>query len=311
MKTLKGVDTTACEQIVQEILLTDYSVKWDHIVGLNAAKNCLKETVVYPFLRPELFKGLREPITGMLLFGPPGTGKTMLARAVATESDSTFFSINASSLLSKYLGESEKLVKALFYIAKRLSPAIIFVDEIDSLLAARNENDHESSRRIKNEFLVQWSSLANATIKETDGRDESIRVLVLAATNTPWHIDDAAIRRFSRRLYIPLPEFETRLYHLKSLMNLQANELSDSDFEIIASLTEGYSGSDITALAKEAAMEPIRDLGDRLMDINYNKIRHVKIDDFKHAMKSIKKSVSKQSLKKINNWASTYGSIGS
>lgn len=113
-------------------------VHWDDIAGLESAKYSLKEAVVYPFLRPDLFRGLREPVRGMLLFGPPGTGKTMLARAVATESHSTFFSISASSLTSKYLGESEKLVRALFAIAKKLSPSIIFVDEIDSIMGSRN-----------------------------------------------------------------------------------------------------------------------------------------------------------------------------
>ncbi|AGO12119.1 AaceriAEL244Wp [[Ashbya] aceris (nom. inval.)] len=311
MRTLKGVDAHSCEQIINEILVIDYDVRWDDIAGLTIAKKCLKETVVYPFLRPDLFRGLREPITGMLLFGPPGTGKTMIARAVATESNSTFFCISASSLLSKYLGESEKLVKALFYLAKRLSPSIIFIDEIDSLLTSRSDNENESSRRIKTELLVQWSSLTSATAKETREGEEARRVLVLAATNLPWAIDDAAIRRFSRRLYIPLPEYETRLYHLKKLMSLQKNELSESDFQLIARMTEGYSGSDITALAKEAAMEPIRELGDSLINVNFDTIRSVLPGDFQRAMATIKKSVSPDSLIKFNKWATEYGSIGS
>ena len=150
-------------EILNEILVTDEKVYWDDIAGLRNAKNSLKEAVVYPFLRPDLFKGLREPVRGMLLFGPPGTGKTMIAKAVATESNSTFFSVSASSLLSKYLGESEKLIRALFYMAKKLSPSIIFIDEIDSMLTARSENENESSRRIKTELLIQWSSLSAAT----------------------------------------------------------------------------------------------------------------------------------------------------
>ncbi|AAS52441.1 AEL244Wp [Eremothecium gossypii ATCC 10895] len=311
MRSLKGVDTHSCEQIINEILVVDYDVRWEDIAGLTIAKKCLKETVVYPFLRPDLFRGLREPISGMLLFGPPGTGKTMIARAVATESNSTFFCISASSLLSKYLGESEKLVKALFYLAKRLSPSIIFIDEIDSLLTSRSDNENESSRRIKTELLVQWSSLTSATAKETREGEEARRVLVLAATNLPWAIDDAAIRRFSRRLYIPLPEYETRLYHLKKLMALQKNELSESDFQLIARMTEGYSGSDITALAKEAAMEPIRELGDNLINVNFDTIRSVLPVDFHRAMVTIKKSVSPDSLIKFDNWATEYGSIGS
>ncbi|KAL9065904.1 MAG: hypothetical protein Q9157_007312, partial [Trypethelium eluteriae] len=167
----KGVDAHAAQQIVNEIVVQGDIVHWADIAGLDIAKDALKETVVYPFLRPDLFSGLREPARGMLLFGPPGTGKTMLARAVATESRSTFFAISASSLTSKFLGESEKLVRALFALARALAPSIIFVDEIDSLLSARSgSGEHEATRRIKTEFLIQWSDLAKAAAgRETGG----------------------------------------------------------------------------------------------------------------------------------------------
>lgn len=313
MENLHGVDPQACEQIMNEIIVMDEQVHWDDIAGLKNAKNSLKETVVYPFLRPDLFRGLREPIRGMLLFGPPGTGKTMIAKAVATESNSTFFSISASSLLSKYLGESEKLVRALFYMAKRMAPSIIFIDEIDSLLTARSDNENESSRRIKTELLIQWSALSSATAQDSSNNNETetdSRVLVLAATNLPWAIDEAARRRFSRRLYIPLPEYETRLYHLRKLMSKQKNNLSDTDYEVIAEMSDGFSGSDITALAKEAAMEPIRDLGDKLMDADFNKIRGVIVKDFEKAMQTVKRSVSPDSLEQYQDWAAGFGSTG-
>lgn len=311
MDTLQGVDRSACEHILDDILIVDEKVYWDDISGLRTAKNSLREAVVYPFLRPDLFKGLREPIRGMLLFGPPGTGKTLIAKAVATESNSVFFSISASSLLSKYLGESEKLVRALFYLAKRLAPSIIFIDEIDSLLTARSDNENESSRRIKTEVLIQWSALSNAIAQNdhSDGVSDN-RVLVLAATNLPWAIDEAARRRFSRRVYIPLPDYETRLLHITKLMSKQTNNLSVEDYEEIAKLTEGYSGSDLTGLAKEAAMEPIRDIGDKLMDVDNEKIRGVTFTDFKNALLTMKKSVSPQSLKQFEEWAIEYGSTG-
>ncbi|CAI4983779.1 ANM_HP_G0278300.mRNA.1.CDS.1 [Saccharomyces cerevisiae] len=312
LKSVQGVDRNACEQILNEILVTDEKVYWEDIAGLRNAKNSLKEAVVYPFLRPDLFKGLREPVRGMLLFGPPGTGKTMIAKAVATESNSTFFSVSASSLLSKYLGESEKLVRALFYMAKKLSPSIIFIDEIDSMLTARSDNENESSRRIKTELLIQWSSLSSATAQSED-RNNTLdsRVLVLGATNLPWAIDDAARRRFSRKLYIPLPDYETRLYHLKRLMAKQKNSLQDLDYELITEMTEGFSGSDLTSLAKEAAMEPIRDLGDKLMFADFDKIRGIEIKDFQNALLTIKKSVSSESLQKYEEWSSKFGSNGS
>jgi SpoVK/Ycf46/Vps4 family AAA+-type ATPase len=240
-----GVDESAAKQILNDIVVQGDEVRWSDIAGLEVAKNALREAVVYPFLRPDLFMGLREPARGMLLFGPPGTGKTMLARAVATESRSTFFSISASSLTSKFLGESEKLVRALFGLAKVLAPSIIFVDEIDSLLSQRSgSGEHEATRRIKTEFLIQWSDLQRAAAgRESTDRDrergDANRVLVLAATNLPWAIDEAARRRFVRRQYIPLPEASTRETQLRTLLGQQKHGLSSEDISELVRLTEG------------------------------------------------------------------------
>ena len=241
----KGVDENAAKQIFNEIVVQGDEVHWSDVAGLEPAKTALKEAVVYPFLRPDLFMGLREPARGMLLFGPPGTGKTMLARAVATESRSTFFAISASSLTSKFLGESEKLVRALFALARALAPSIIFVDEIDSLLSSRGgSSEHESTRRIKTEFLIQWSDLQRAaagkeqTEKEKREGDAS-RVLVLAATNLPWAIDEAARRRFVRRQYIPLPEGHVRAMQLKTLLSHQKHNLNAQDIAVLVELTDG------------------------------------------------------------------------
>jgi len=245
MKNLpKGIDENAARQIFNEIVVKGDEVHWDDVAGLDGAKNALKEAVVYPFLRPDLFMGLREPARGMLLFGPPGTGKTMLARAVATESKSTFFAISASSLTSKWHGESEKLVRALFALAKVLAPSIIFVDEIDSLLSARSgSSEHEASRRSKTEFLIQWSDLQRAAAgRDTHAKGETgdpTRVLVLAATNVPWDIDEAARRRFVRRQYIPLPEAETRELQLRTLLGHQNHDLSERDISKMVDLTDG------------------------------------------------------------------------
>ena len=241
----KGVDPHAAKQIFNEIVVQGDEVHWDDVAGLDTAKKALKEAVVYPFLRPDLFMGLREPARGMLLFGPPGTGKTMLARAVATESRSTFFAISASSLTSKWLGESEKLVRALFALARALAPSIIFVDEIDSLLSSRGgSSEHESTRRIKTEFLIQWSDLQRAAAgKEQNDKEkkagDATRVLVLAATNLPWAIDEAARRRFVRRQYIPLPEAHVRAEQLQTLLSHQKQNLNKQDIQVLVELTEG------------------------------------------------------------------------
>ncbi|KAK6453905.1 member of the AAA ATPase family of protein [Scheffersomyces xylosifermentans] len=310
ISTIRGVDPLAAKSILTDIVVHGDEVYWDDLVGLESAKYSLKEAVVYPFLRPDLFRGLREPTRGMLLFGPPGTGKTMLARAVATESKSTFFSISASSLTSKYLGESEKLVKALFLLAKKLAPSIVFVDEIDSLLSSRTEGEVESTRRIKNEFLVQWSELSSAAAGRESDNDDLSRVLILGATNLPWTIDEAARRRFVRRQYIPLPEGEARKAQIRKLLKYQNNTLSDEDYDELMGLTEGFSGSDITALAKDSAMGPLRSLGDKLLSTPTDEIRPINLDDFKSSLKYIRPSVSSEGLEEYENWALKFGSSG-
>ncbi|PBP26152.1 AAA family ATPase [Diplocarpon rosae] len=317
MKNLpKGVDEGAAKQIFNEIVVQGDEVHWDDVAGLDIAKKALKEAVVYPFLRPDLFMGLREPARGMLLFGPPGTGKTMLARAVATESRSTFFSISASSLTSKYLGESEKLVRGLFSLAKALAPSIIFVDEIDSLLSARSgSGEHEATRRIKTEFLIQWSDLQRAAAGREQSerekeRGDASRVLVLAATNLPWAIDEAARRRFVRRQYIPLPEDETRATQLRTLLGHQKHSLNEDDIQRLVELTDGFSGSDITALAKDAAMGPLRSLGEALLHMSMDQIRPIQFADFEASLVNIRPSVSKQGLKEFEDWAKEFGERG-
>lgn len=304
-KELK-IDAAMGRQIVQDMNSNDDEVRWTDVAGLDGAKQALMEAVVWPLLRPDLFTGLRQPPNGMLLFGPPGTGKTMLARAAATESESNFFSIQASSITSKFLGESEKLVRALFQIAKAKAPSIIFVDEIDSIMGQRSESgENDSMRRVKNEFLVQWSSLTKSA-----GRGESSRVLVLAATNLPWAIDDAARRRFVKRQYIPLPEPETRRAQFTRLLANAENNLSEQDLEKLVDITEGYSGSDIDSLTKDAAMSTTRGLTwEQMMDKNLT-VRPISLEDFKVSMQLIKPSVGQEGLAKFEKWVKEFGSSG-
>ena len=215
-----------------------HRVQWDDIAGLEGAKKILKEAVVLPLLRPDIFSGLREPGRGVLLFGPPGTGKSMLAQAVATEAEATFFSLSSSTLTSNKYGGNEKLVKDLFTLAKISAPSIIFIDEVDSLLSQRgaNKTEHEASRRTKNDFFKFWSELKPA-VANREGK--SSRVFVLGATNLPWQIDEAARRRFERRLYIPLPESHVRERQLRNLLSCDNHEMTNADFETLSRKTKG------------------------------------------------------------------------
>lgn len=226
------------------------NIKWDDVAGLDQAKDSLKETVILPTRFPQLFTGKRKPFKGILLYGPPGTGKSYLAKAVATEADSTFFSVSSSDLVSKWQGESERLVRNLFEMARE-SPggrAIIFIDEVDSLCGSRSEGESDSARRIKTEFLVQMDGVG----KDSGG------VLVLGATNVPWELDAAIRRRFEKRVYIPLPEAPARTLMVKLNLGDTPSNLTETDFESLGEITEGASGSDIKVLVKEALMQPLR-----------------------------------------------------
>lgn len=231
------------------------NIKWNDVAGLESAKQALQEAVILPVKFPQFFTGKRRPWRAFLLYGPPGTGKSYLAKAVATEADSTFFSISSSDLVSKWMGESEKLVSNLFQMARENAPSIIFVDEIDSLCGQRGEgNESEASRRIKTELLVQMQGVGNNDQK----------VLVLAATNTPYALDQAIRRRFDKRIYIPLPDLKARQHMFKVHLGDTPSDLSEGDFEELARRTEGFSGSDISVCVKDVLFEPVRKTQDAM-----------------------------------------------
>ncbi|XP_068981938.1 spastin isoform X3 [Bombus flavifrons] len=298
---LKGVDPKLAQVILDEILEGGAAVHWEDIAGQETAKQALQEIVILPSLRPELFTGLRTPARGLLLFGPPGNGKTLLARAVATQCNATFFSISAASLTSKYVGEGEKLVRALFAIARELQPSVIFVDEVDSLLSERRDNEHEASRRLKTEFLVEFDGLPC---------NPEERVLVMAATNRPQELDEAALRRFTKRVYVTLPDLRTRIMLLKRLLAKHNDPLTPEELNEMAVLTQGYSGSDLTGLAKDAALGPIRELNpDQVKELDLNSVRNITMQDFRDSLKRIRRSVSPASLAAYEKWSFEYGDV--
>ena len=230
------------------ILLEKPNVAWLDIAGLEGAKEALKEAVILPVKFPQLFTGKRKPTSGILLYGPPGTGKSYLAKAVATEANSTFFSVSSSDLVSKWMGESERLVKQLFTMARENKPAIIFIDEVGALRGPRGEGGREALRRIKTELLVQMNGVGN----------DSSGVLVLGATNIPWQLDAAVRRRFERRIYIALPDAEARTRMFELNIGDVPCECSPLDYQALAAMTEGYSGHDIAVVVRDALMQPIR-----------------------------------------------------
>eukprot|EP01135_Chromosphaera_perkinsii_P008685 Nk52_evm18s1444 gene=Nk52_evmTU18s1444 len=294
---LKGIDPKMIELISNEIMDHGPPVDWDDIAGLEFAKKTIMEIVVWPMLRPDIFTGLRGPPKGLLLFGPPGTGKTLIGKCIASKSGATFFSISASSLTSKWIGEGEKMVRALFAVARTHQPAVIFIDEIDSLLSQRSDTEHEASRRIKTEFLIQ---LDGATTSSDD------RILVVGATNRPQEIDEAARRRLVKRLYIPLPEVEARKTIVRCLLKQQGCSLNEDELAILSDLTKGYSGADMSNLCKEAALGPIRAISD-IRNIDAASVRPINMSDFHQAIQQVRASVSDKDLKLYIEWNNQFG----
>ncbi|XP_065676370.1 vacuolar protein sorting-associated protein 4 isoform X2 [Hydra vulgaris] len=327
------------DQLGGAIVAEKPNIKWSDVAGLEAAKEALKEAVILPIKFPHLFTGKRTPWKGILLFGPPGTGKSYLAKAVATEANnSTFFSISSSDLVSKWLGESEKLVKSLFQLARESKPSIIFIDEVDSLCSARSDSESESARRIKTEFLVQMQGVG------TDNEG----VLVLGATNIPWALDSAIRRRFEKRIYIPLPDAQARASMFSLHIGSTPHSLTQNDFKILAQRSEGYSGADIGVVVRDALMQPVRKVqsathfkkvsgpsredpskivddllspcspGDRgaiemnWMDVPGNKLLEpvVSFSDMNRSLASIRPTINEEDLTRLKKFTEDFGQEG-
>lgn len=326
------------KKLAEEVIpKNEINVTFDDIGALENVKQVLKELVMLPLQRPELFHGnLVKPCKGILLFGPPGTGKTMLAKAIATESGANFINIPMSSLTSKWFGDAEKYTKAIFTLASKLSPCVVFIDEVDSFLGQRGKSsyEHEAMRKMKNEFMSLWDGLKS---------NENERILILAATNRPFDLDEAVLRRMPRRLLVDLPDLENREKIFKVILSKEELE-DDVDMKELALMTEGFSGSDIKNMCIEAAHEPIRDyiknektikpvnIEESVIneeedddesfwtDDTQNKIpkldpplRKIKMDDFRAAKKKISPSVQEnsKSIEELREWNERYGEGGS
>eukprot|EP00041_Stephanoeca_diplocostata_P036166 m.1306314 g.1306314 ORF g.1306314 m.1306314 type:complete len:689 (+) comp24815_c1_seq29:255-2321(+) len=304
-KSLKGVEDKLVELIRNEIMDHNPGVEWDDVAGLEYAKETIQETLIWPMINPEVFKGLRSGFKGLLLFGPPGTGKTLIGKCIASQCKSTFFCISASSLTSKWVGEGEKLVRTLFAVAREHLPAVIFIDEIDSLLTKRSENENEGSRRIKTEFLVQLDG-ANTSKAES--------LLIVGATNRPQELDEAARRRLAKRVYIALPTAAAREQMVTRLLKDCRNSIGASDMSEIIKRSDGYSGSDLANLCKDAALGPLRALmrssggSKKFPNIKVEDVPPVTLKDFDSAFSRVRASVHQSELDAYVSWNEQFGS---
>lgn len=306
----EGPDADLAAMLERDVLDTSPGVRWDDVAGLPEAKRLLEEAVVLPLWMPEYFQGIRRPWKGVLMFGPPGTGKTLLAKAVATECGTTFFNVSSATLASKWRGESERLVRVLFDLARAYAPSTIFIDEIDSLCNSRGASgEHESSRRVKSELLVQ----VDGVNVSSSGEDRKI-VMVLAATNFPWDIDEALRRRLEKRIYIPLPNFESRKELIK--INLRTVEMAaDVDIDEVARRTEGYSGDDLTNVCRDASLNGMRrkiagKTRDEIKNMSKDEISNdpVAMCDFEEALRKVQPSVSAADIERHEKWFTDFGS---
>ncbi|MCE4614647.1 MAG: AAA family ATPase [Desulfurococcales archaeon] len=275
------------------------NLTFDEIAGLDDAKQAIREAIIFPIERPDLFP-LGWP-RGILLFGPPGNGKTMLAAGIANEVDGEFLYVDAASIMSKWLGEGEKNVKRLFKYARAKAetgiPIIIFIDEIDALIGV-NISEVGGEVRVRNQFLKEMDGLQD--------KDKNYHVYVIGATNKPWKLDEPFIRRFQKRIFIPLPDKETR----EKILELYTHRLdldSDVNLDVLAEKMEGYSGSDIKDVVQAAYMVTVREFFENRGE--GMKPRPVSMKDFDLVLSKRKPSVNKKMLEMYDKWFDEYKAL--
>jgi SpoVK/Ycf46/Vps4 family AAA+-type ATPase len=297
-KTSEGGKSSYEELIVME----KPNVKWEEVVGLDPAKKAVKEAIVYPVQRPDLFP-LGWP-RGILLFGPPGCGKTLLAAAVAKEIDATFVSIDAASIMSKWLGEAEQNVAKLFGSIRKSAvegkPSIVFIDELDSLMG-KHSNEVGGEIRVRNQFLKEMDGIVD--------KGKNLHVYVIGATNKPWDLDWAFIRRFQKRILVPLPDHHTRLMMFKLYTSTLQLE-TDVDLHELARISEGFSGSDIRDVCQSAQLKLIGEFFETGQANNKQaKPRALTMEDFKLILEERKPSVSMEMLSLYNRWSEAFKAL--
>lgn len=294
-----NIEKSFVERVMDEMYIPSSGVCLKDVAGNITGKQALREMVLLPNIRPDIFVGLRAPPRGLLLYGPPGNGKTLLARALANEAPNCqFFNISASSLTSKWVGEGEKTVRALFEVAKVVQPSIIFIDEVDSLLSTRKETD-DAVWRLKTEFLIALDGITH---------NPEDRVTLIAATNIPQRLDQAVLRRFQKRIMVPMPSHDNRVELLTNLLKNQPSLITPPQIKQIATKTNGFSGSDLTQLAKDAAMAPVREMTMQQIS-RVGSIRKLTCEDIYQSMDRVRPSTTAESIRELEQWTRAYGEL--
>ncbi|NJE85954.1 ATP-binding protein [Thermococcus sp. CX2] len=287
-------------------LIAKSNVTWRDIGGLDEVKVLMMETIVISALqRPKAI----QPWKGILLFGPPGTGKTLLASAAAGSLNATFFNVKASNVLSKYFGESSKIITAIYEVARKNAPSIVFIDEIDALTTKRSNDTSEASRRMLSTLLTELEGFYD--------KGSDVLVLTLAATNTPWDLDEAVLSRFPKRIYVPLPDKKATREIIK--INTKGLDISKLDLDAIAeeSVRRLYSGRDIRNLCQEAIWNMIREENRdlyKLANLPFHELskrslrtRPLEMRDFEEAFKKIKSPLTRRDIERYEKWAEEFG----
>ena len=294
------------------LLEEEMDVTFDDIIGHSSTKKQFSASIMIMKVQNHIKNELLTPHSGILLYGPPGTGKTMLAKAFAKEKDFKFLSVNPSSIASKYRGDSEQMVSILFQYARSFKNTILFIDEIDGILGSREEKDHEATLRIKNQFLIEIDGISN---KKSDGN----YLMIVAATNHPWSLDNAAWRRFTSRIYIPLPGKEERLQFISKFT--EKIKLAEGfDKQSLARKIKGYSGDDIKKMFGKLMMNRFNTLmeNEELMNLENienqaNTIAEAMNNykftnkDFDNVLKSTKRSTNEKDIKRYEEFTKIYG----
>jgi len=268
------MEIKAAKEIQERTIIK--KITFSDIGGLDEVKNEIKLAIIYPMLRPDLYRLYRsEGGNSILLYGPPGCGKTYLAKAVAGEVNANFFNIKITDLLSKWHGATDKNVQNVFHDAQKMAPSVLFFDEIDGISGVKGATEEQFERRILNVFLT-----------EMDGFEDKGDVMVLAATNTPWNVDPALLRpgRFGKLVFVPPPDFEARKAIFK--IHLRDRPLSeDLDLTKLSELTEWYSGADIKGICDEASLLPLKEA------LDGGEPRNILMEDFVKTIEKRKSSL--------------------